>query len=78
MKTLETLASEALLLPVEQRLSLAHQLLASVDDEEDSEFDKAWEAEIQRRISDYDSGKVKGIPADQVFAELDRRLAKKK
>ena len=77
MKTFESIASEALLLPVEDRLSLANQLLASIDKAADPEAEKAWDDEIQRRIHDYDSGKVKGIPGSEVFAELDKRLARK-
>ena len=77
MKTLEALTSEALLLPIEQRLALANELLASVEPAGDPEVEKAWEEEIQRRIRDYDSGKIQGIPGPQVFAELDKKLSKK-
>jgi putative addiction module component (TIGR02574 family) len=77
MKTLEALTSEALLLPIEQRMALAHELLASFEPAGDPEVKKAWEEEIQRRIQDYDSGKVQGIPGPQVFAELDKTLSKK-
>jgi putative addiction module component (TIGR02574 family) len=35
--------------------------------------DEAWAAEVERRMEEIDSGKVKCIPAEQVFADLRRR-----
>jgi len=46
------------------------------DDElSDSEHGDEWEAEIDRRIEDVRSGRVKLIPHEQVMAEIDERLA---
>jgi len=39
-----------------------------------AEIESAWEAEIERRIKKYDAGETKSIPAEEVFAELNRRL----
>jgi putative addiction module component (TIGR02574 family) len=72
--SLETLVSDAMQLPPDQRLTLAHRILSSVEPEASSEVDAAWDAEIRDRIARYDAGAVKGIPAVEVFAELDRRL----
>jgi putative addiction module component (TIGR02574 family) len=77
MKTVEMLTSEALLLPVEQRMTLAHNLLASVDAADDPQIQKAWDDEIERRIGEYDSGNFPEIPGTQAFAELDKRLSRK-
>jgi len=53
MKTLESIASDALLLPLEQRLSLAHQMLISVDSEGDTDVDKAWDEQfLSRNLED--------------------------
>ncbi len=65
---------EALLLPPDQRLTVAHRLLSSVEPEPTDEIERVWEVEIQDRIARYDAGGVRSIPAAEVFSELDRRL----
>jgi putative addiction module component (TIGR02574 family) len=72
--TLESLSKEALVLPPDQRLKLARQLLDSVDLEPDPGADAAWETEIAGRIERLDSGISKPIPAKDVFARL-RKIA---
>lgn len=68
--TVETLSRAALVLPPIERLVLAHLLLDSVELEPDPGAEAAWEAEIERRIADFDAGRTKGIPAEEVFARL--------
>jgi len=70
----EELSRKARALPPEDRLRLAEELLATVQ-EVDAEVEAAWEEEIRRRIAEIDSGTAKLIPADEVFAEV-RRLLK--
>lgn len=70
----EELSHKARALSPEDRVRLAEELLASVQ-EPDAEVDAAWAKEIKRRIAEIDSGKAKLIPADEVFAEV-RRLLK--
>ena len=70
----EELSHKARALPPEDRVRLAEELLASVQ-EAHAEVDAAWEEEIKRRIAEIDSGKAKLIPAEEVFAEV-RRLLK--
>jgi putative addiction module component (TIGR02574 family) len=36
----------------------------------DAQSKKAWDKEITRRLEEIDSGKVKLIPAEKVFAKL--------
>jgi putative addiction module component (TIGR02574 family) len=72
--SIETLVNEAMQLPPDQRLTLAHRILRSVEPAASSEIDAAWGAEISERIARYDSGEVTSIPASEVFAEVDRRL----
>ena len=72
--TLETIASEALGLPEDQRLKLAYRILASVESVPDAGAEAAWEKEIQERIKRYDAGQSDGIPGQAVFAELDKKL----
>jgi putative addiction module component (TIGR02574 family) len=35
-----------------------------------AEIEMAWDKEISRRVKEIDSGKVKMIPAEKVFAKL--------
>jgi len=73
-EAVDTIVAEAVRLPPDQRLTLAHKILSSVEPEESTEMDAAWDKEIRERIARYDTGEVKSIPAIEVFAELDRRL----
>ncbi len=72
-RTREQLEVEARSLPREERARLAEALIASLD--EDSEIERQWAAEAERRAAELDAGAVHTIPADQVFAELDELLA---
>ena len=74
MKSLDTIASEALLLPKDQRLTLAHRILASVEPEMPADVEAAWDLEIRERISRYDAGRTVAVSGQEVFAELDKRL----
>ena len=68
------IASKALALPKEARERLAHQLLESLDPPEEKisrkEWNRLWKAELETRLEEMESGKVKGIPAAKVMAEL--------
>lgn len=57
-------------LPREDRLELASFLLESTDTPLDPEWEQAWVKELDRRSEELRSGKVKGIPGDQVMREL--------
>ena len=67
---LTALSRDALVLPPDERLQLARQLLDSVDLEPEPGAEAAWEAEIGRRIARYDAGETRGMPAGEVFARL--------
>ncbi len=68
--TLEALSHDALVLPPDQRVTLAYRLLVSVEPEPEPGADAAWEAEIVRRIARFDAGESQPIPAAEVFARL--------
>lgn len=70
----DELSRKARALPPEDRVRLAEEILATVQ-EVDAEVEQAWDAEIRRRIAEIDSGTAKLIPAEEVFAEV-RRLLK--
>jgi putative addiction module component (TIGR02574 family) len=72
--TLEDLSKDALVLPTEQRLALARQLLDSVDLDPEPGAGSAWETEIAERIERFDAGNSRPIPAGEVFGRL-RQIA---
>jgi putative addiction module component (TIGR02574 family) len=68
------IAVKALALPRKVRARLARQLLESLEQPEEKiskkEWDRLWKIELEKRIEELESGKVKAIPASQVMAEL--------
>ena len=65
---------EALALTPEQRLDLAAELLASVDDEPPETWEAAWRAEFDDRIAEVEAGAVRPVPWDEARARLRARL----
>jgi putative addiction module component (TIGR02574 family) len=74
MRQPKDILEAALKLPAEQREELIEELSASLDASDLGEY---WEAEIERRIADVDAGKVKTVPADEVYARLRQRFGVK-
>lgn len=74
MTLLQEVESKIYSLPIRERGRIAHNLLASIDNE--AEESEKYEKEIQRRVKLVKSGKVIGIPADEVFAKLEAKYAK--
>jgi putative addiction module component (TIGR02574 family) len=71
---LEQITQSALSLPSNVRAILAERLLQSLDDEEFSDIDEAWVAEAEKRYQELRQGKVAGIPAHEVFAQIREEL----
>ena len=67
--SIDQLTAEAMALPLKERLMLADALYASAPTEEDEEFDPEFTRELMRRIEEMDSGKVQGIPHEEVMQE---------
>ncbi|MFZ2957615.1 MAG: addiction module protein [Candidatus Ozemobacteraceae bacterium] len=74
MKTKDLIA-EAISLPVEERAIVVDSLLKSLNPPE-SEIDKKWAAVAKRRLEEMRSGKVKGIPGEEVFQRIRNRFSK--
>ena len=68
----EKLREEVLRLPTEDRAEIAYCLIRSLDEDE-SNIQGAWEAELERRWQEMESGKVIGEPAENVFVELRKK-----
>ena len=69
---LDKVTDEAMTLPQRERAKLAHALIISMDETQE-DVPAAWDQEIKRRVDEIRSGKVKGIPAEDVFAKLRKK-----
>ena len=63
------------MLPIDMKLELVDRLLESISPSP-AEIDELWKIEIERRVEEVRSGKVKTIPGEQVFAEIEERFGK--
>lgn len=66
----ESITCSALDLPSDQRITLAHKLLSSVDLEPEVGAEQAWQEEIERRIRNYDQGLSQTVSASEAFGRL--------
>jgi putative addiction module component (TIGR02574 family) len=77
-KTLEQVSRDAAELQPAEQLKLARLLIdLSGDDPGDpSEVQAAWDVEIRRRLEELRSGKVQGIPLEEVNRRMQRHLVR--
>jgi hypothetical protein len=68
------IALELLGLPVRSRAVLAHKLIESLEEEESPDAAKQWIEVAKRRARELDDGTEPGIPADEVFRQLEEEL----
>jgi len=61
---------EALLLPREDRAELVEELLQSLNIPTQEEIDRLWADEAEKRVSDYEQGKIKSLDGEQVLKEI--------
>ena len=69
--TVKNLAETVVLLPPKARAYLAERLLESLDE---AGSEQAWIAESKRRRDEVRSGKVKPVPAEEVYRRIERLL----
>ena len=74
MKTHELL-SMAESLPIEIKVQLIDTLLNSLHPSQ-SEMDKLWAKEAERRVEQIHSGQIKTIPGENVFKKIQDRFSK--
>ena len=70
---LKDIAESVEQLPAKDRAFLAEHLIASLDD---ADLEQQWASEAIRRRNEVRSGKVKPIPAAEVYRRIERLLAK--
>lgn len=75
MPTAAQVLRDAESLSAEERILLVDSLLRSLNPPE-PEVEKAWAVEAKRRLEEFRSGKVKAVPAEEVFARIRQRLAR--
>lgn len=63
-------------LSLEDKAELLRSLLVELDGPADADVERAWALEAERRHREIAEGKVKTIPAQQVFQRLRARLKK--
>jgi putative addiction module component (TIGR02574 family) len=71
--TLEKVVGEALSLSLPDRSALTQILIQTLDPdpvEDAAEVQQAWQVEVEKRLDEILSGRVKTVPAEKVFAKL--------
>lgn len=76
-RALRKIIDEALALPEQDRLTLAAELIDSVEGPEDTEWSAAWSAELDRRAAEAERTGDHGRPWDEVRSELLERLTRR-
>ena len=66
--------AEVLALPASDRAYLAHQLIASLDPQQDADAEAQWHEAIDRRSREIEEGKVACRPVDEVVQEIRAKL----
>ena len=73
----KVIEAQALGLPQSERSELVARLLDSLEgvfDDSPEAVAQAWDEEIARRVAEFEAGRTKGSPYEQVRAELQAML----
>jgi len=70
----DEIVADAMALPEQERVLLARELIASLDEELNPDVEELWPAEAERRLEELRSGKVQGVPAEEAFARVRKSL----
>lgn len=73
MRRTEDLFDEAVSLPVEARALLVDKLLQSMNPTQ-SDIDKLWSEEAEKRVEEIRNGSVETVPGEHVFGKIRERL----
>ena len=65
----EEIIEQAIKLKPTERFDLVEKILHSLD-HPNPEIDRIWQEEAEKRLAAYRAGKIKGIPAEDIFGEL--------
>lgn len=76
VQTTESIERAALRLQPDARARLAHRVVESLGDLSREQLEMLWLDEAERRDQEMESGKVKGIPGDEVFSRMEAKYNK--
>ena len=62
----------ALSLDVQDRAALAQRLLVSLEELSEEEAARLWADEAQRRLEEYQAGRAREVPAEEVVKKAER------
>ncbi|CAN5600884.1 hypothetical protein BH10ACI3_BH10ACI3_14410 [soil metagenome] len=63
------------MLPIDMKIELVDKILESISPT-NTDVEEAWKDEVERRIDEVESGEVKLIPGEEVFARMRERYSK--
>jgi putative addiction module component (TIGR02574 family) len=72
----EQILQQALALSPQDRAELVERLLASFQTPPDPLLDELWAREAEDRLDAYDRGELGAVPAEEVFARIERQRTK--
>jgi putative addiction module component (TIGR02574 family) len=75
MINVDELISEIESLPIDIKTELIDKLLNSINPSQ-KDINKLWAKEAEKRVAEIKSGKVKTIPGEKVFSEIQDKFAK--
>jgi putative addiction module component (TIGR02574 family) len=76
-RPIKTLMLEARNLSADERAAMIDDLLISLQGS-DADWNAAWAAQVDRRWSELQSGKIEGFDADETLAEIQARLVRRR
>lgn len=68
--TVEQLAEQAMILPIESRARLADLLVESLDADELGHIDRLWVTEAKHRRDEVRSGRVEAVPGEEALQKV--------
>jgi len=77
-RSAQEILEEARQLPPDDIDWIVESLLIKDKVPAEAEIEKAWDVEIKRRLDEVDSGAVEMIPLEDVIAEMDAMMARKR
>ena len=72
----EQILQQALGLSPDDRAEIVERLLASFQAPPDPLLDELWAREAEDRLDAYDRGELGAVPAEEVFARIERQRTK--
>ena len=70
----DEIVTDAMKLPLRDRVRLAQRLMFSLDDQIETGVEALWVAEAERRLQEFRAGTVQGIEAEEAFRKAHEAL----